>query len=300
MSEGTVAASAPVRERRDSPALSAAKHIILVALLGGMYRRSGWELYQNWTMVDSYYTHGFLVPVISLFFVWKRRRDLAATPAKPCVWGYAWVVGAGVLLLLGDFLGFRVFGQFSFIPMLTGVLLLIHGVGRTKLIWFPLAFLIFMVPIPPSLTQALALRIKLGATESAVIVAKALTLPMVRQGSFIHFGNDHLLIGEVCGGLRSLIALLAFGSLMAYVSKCRAWARVVLLAMSAPIAFVANILRILVLCLVGYFWGSDAAAGWVHDVSGILIFVVAFVLFFALEALLRRRAPQHEVREGVA
>src|SRR5690606_10242402 len=92
---------------------------------------------------------------------------------------------------------------------------------------------------------------------------------------------------SVCGGLRSLIALLAIGTLVAYMSRTYFWARLVLLAMAGPIAIFANVMRIFLLCVVGYFYGAETAAGWVHDVSGYGIFIIAFGLFFGLEALLR-------------
>jgi exosortase len=151
-----------------------------------------------------------------------------------------------------------------------------------------------MIPIPPSMTQSVSLKVKLLATEGAVQMSQFFGLPMVRDGSYIHFKDDFLLVGEVCGGLRSLIALLAFGAIMAYISKTRNWARAAILLMSGPVAVAANISRIFLLCVIGYFYGSEVAAGTVHDVSGILIFVVAFILMFLLEAIFRKIAPARE------
>ncbi len=137
----------------------------------------------------------------------------------------------------------------------------------------------------------MALDIKLFAARCAVTLAEWCTLPMVQDGSTIYFGRDSLLIGEVCGGLRSLIALLAFGSVFAYISQTKPWARWSLLVLAAPIAVVTNVLRIFFLCVVGYFWGSQTAAGIVHDISGYGIFGMAFVAYFLLEMQLRRWAP---------
>ena len=265
--------------------------VAVLAILLVLYWRAGHELYINWTLVDSYYSHGFLVPFVTLAFLWRDRRALRRIPAGCSGWGFLWMAGAACLLVVGDFFGFRVFGHVSLIPMLIGLLLLFQGLGRTRAMWFPLAFLFFMIPIPPSLTQSIALRLKLFAAECAVGLANAVTLPMVRQGSSVYFGDDYLVIGDICGGLRSLIALLALGALMAYVSKTRPWARIVVLLFAGPIAVVANVFRIFLLCVVGHFYGSKIAAGRVHDISGYLIFVVALVLFLALEALLRRVAP---------
>ncbi len=273
------------------------KDILIVGLLVAVYWHAGREIYIGWNLTDSYYSHGFLIPPISLVFLWRDRRNLAALDRSPSAWGYPWVLGALAMMVIGDFLGFKVIAQLSLLPMIAGALLLLHGAPRTKRMWFPIAYLIFMVPIPASLTQSIALKLKLFATECAVQLTSLCTLPVVREGSYVHFGNDQLLVGEVCGGLRSLIALLALGALMAYVSKTRAWARILLLALSGPVAVVTNILRISSLCAVAYFYGSDVAAGKFHDISGILIFVVAFAFFFSVDGLLRRLAPLDSKKE---
>ncbi len=264
---------------------------VIAVLYVVAYARAAYDLYINWTLVDSYYTHGFLVPFISLYFVWRQRNALRAAPGGSSLQGVLWVLGALGLQTFGTFLGFRVFTQISMVVMLTGLSLLLLGKARTRLLWFPIAFLLFMVPIPPSLTQSISLKVKLLATESAVQLANLVMLPMVREGSYVHFGDDKLLVGEVCGGLRSLIALLALGALMAYLSKARAWARIALFILAAPVAIISNVLRIFLLCAVGYFWGSRIAAGTFHDVSGIFIYVVAFACFFLLETLFRRLFP---------
>ena len=277
------------------------KDLLVAALLIVIYRNAFREMRIGWNMVDSYYSHGVLIPFISLFFVWRERAALAAMPRNPSMWGYPWLFGATCMLLLGDFLGFGVISQLSLIPMITGALLLTHGSGRTKRLWFPIALLFFMVPIPTSVTQSFALRLKLVATEAAVRLANLLTLPMVREGSYVHFRDDFLLVGEVCGGLRSLIALLALGAVMAYISKTHWVARCLLFFPIAPIiAVLTNVLRIFALCVVGYFYGSTVAAGTFHDVSGILIFVVAFILFFSLEGFLRKTMPAKEDKETAA
>ncbi len=263
----------------------------ITALLVVLYYRIFRDLHTAWTAVDSYYSHGFIVPPICLYFVWQKRRELMTEPIRSNSIGYVLILSACLMLLASDSLGVRLAGQISLLPMLAGLVLIFFGSRHLALVWFPIVFLAFMIPIPASITQSLSLKIKLLATDSAVRLARLFTLPMVRDGSFVHFGDDKLLVGEVCGGLRSLIALIAFGALMSYISKTRFLARMVILLISGPVAIIANMLRIFGLCVVGYFWGSTIAAGRFHDISGILIFVVAFILLFAIEALLRRLAP---------
>lgn len=263
----------------------------VVVLLAALFYRPVAEMVNTWSLTGSYYTHGFLIPPISAWLVWNKRAEIFKNPVRSDALGYLFVVLSGLMLCGGEFLGFRVFEQAALLPMPIGVLLVLLGRSHVKAMAFPLAFLVFMIPIPPSLTQSIAFNIKILATEGAVFVANLLWLPMLRQGSYIHFKDDHLLIGEVCGGLRSVIALLALGALLAHLSKSRAWARIGLFLMSVPVAIGANIFRIFFLCVVGYIFGSANAGGWVHDVSGILIFVVAFAMFLGLDGFLRRLAP---------
>ena len=292
-------ANAGPANRRD---MALASIILLVTILsiGYMYARVLSIMQGAWNAPDSLYSHGILIPFICLYFVWKKRVELFQSPIYPSGWGFVWIAGALFIhLSTGEFLGFHVAGQLSFVALIVGLVFVYLGRNGARLMAFPLFFLLFMVPIPSSITSSIALKMKLFAAEGAVLLCNGLTLPMVRNGSFIHFVNsqgvsDQLIVGEVCGGLRSLIALLATGVLMAYISKTSNVGKVIIVLMSPPIAVIANVLRIFLLCVVGYFYGSDVAAGKVHDISGWGIFIVAFGLFFALEGQLRRFLPPNE------
>lgn len=248
----------------------------------------------SWEAADSYYSHGFLVPPIAIVLFWIKRKAFLAAPQSSGLFGYVLLVASCLFLLLGDFLGFMVIQQLSFVPMVAALGLIFFGAERIKAVWFPIAFLLAMVPLPGSVTQSVALNLKLFATSLAVDGVQLIGLPMTREGSFVTWDDDRLLVGDICGGLRSLIALLAIGALMAYFSQTRRWAQWIVMLMSAPIAIAANVFRIFLLCVVGYKRGSAFASGEFHDISGVIIFVVAFVLFFTLEALLRRAAPAKE------
>ncbi|MBI2423879.1 MAG: exosortase/archaeosortase family protein [Candidatus Hydrogenedentes bacterium] len=265
--------------------------IMCLVCFAVIYGRESGEMLYNWNMTDSYYSHGFLIPIISFFFVWRSRGELAQLERRPSVLGLVLIAVSGIGLLISNFLGFGIFIQLSMVPMIAGLVLAFLGRDYLRTLWFPIFFLLFMIPLPPSATQAIVLNIKLLATEGAVQLAQLLTYPMIRDGSFVHFGNDKVLVGEVCGGLRSLIALLAFGTLMAYISKTRLSAKIIILLISGPIAIVSNIIRIMFLCVVGYHFGSEYAVGTLHDISGIGIFAVAFAMLFTAEALLRKYLP---------
>jgi len=264
------------------------------ALVVAAFWHSFTDIYHNWNLPDSLYSHAMIIPPISLFFVWRFREKLRSAPLAPSLaTGIPVLLFGCFMLLLGDFLGFMTFVHLALLPVLTGLCLLFLGFHITKLLWFPLSFLFFMIPMPYSLISVISFKSKMIATESAVALGKLMTLNMVQDGSFVYLGSDdRLLVGDVCGGMRSLIALLAFGALMAYISKTRWWARIGIVILSPLVAIAANVARIFFLCVVGYIWGSDAATGIVHDASGIGIFAVAFVLLFGMEGLLRKIAPQ--------
>ncbi len=271
--------------------------LIVLVLFTLIYRRAFGDLWMNWSYDESYYSHGFLIPPISLFFVWRARQDLAKLSLQPANWGYLCLFATCLYLIVAIFLGFRVLEQLSIVPMVFSLILILFGWPYAKRLWFPILFLLFMIPLPASMTQSIVLDIKILATELSVRLAQLFTLPMIRDGSYVHFGDDFLLVGEVCGGLRSLIALLAFGAVMAYISRTRNWARIFIFMISAPVAIISNVVRIFFLCVVGYMYGSENASGKVHDISGILIFAVAFVLLFSLESFLRKVAPARESEE---
>lgn len=269
---------------------------LVTALLVAIYWIPIQQMVTIWGLPDSYYSHGYLIVPISLYLVWRKRAVLSDTPIRHSWLGYPLIFLSVFLLIAGAFFGFSVFEHFSLPLMIAGVLLALLGTGWMAHLWFPVLFLYFMVPIPPSITQSVALALKLTATSGAVFLARLMTLPMIHDGSFVLFGNDKLLIGNVCGGLRSLISMLALGLLMAYFSRCRWWARLLIVGLAGPIAIASNVFRILLLCIVAYFWGSQSAVGLVHDVSGFLMFGLAFALFIAVESLLRKwaRLPQKE------
>lgn len=296
------AAIASVRTAASAPVWAGVSGLIfgisLIGLLGVIYGNLLVRMYNDWGMADSYYSHGYLVLPICLLIIWMKRREFFAAPVSAAPIGYVLILGSMVVLVLQVFLGFAIFGQLTLGPMLIGLCLVFMGVERMKVIWFPIAFMYTMIPIPSSITQGMTFNLKLFAAEVAVKLTQLVGYPMIREGSYIHFGDDTLLVGDVCGGLRSLIALVATGMLVSYFSKTNRVGQWTVLLMSAPIAIAANIARIFMVCIVAYYWGSEFAAGKFHDISGLLIFAVAFVLFFMLEALLRKWLPAAKASPG--
>jgi len=250
------------------------------------WRNRRWSLYDRFVEGESYYTHGPLVLVVSLLIVILliRHTRIPARPSRRAGWI---VLGLGLLVHLASCLArINFISCFAFIGVLAGLILLLWGTAALRRLWFPLAFLAFMVPLPEVSIAQLNFRLKMIAANWGVALANAAGVITERSGNRVFLqGEKSLVIANICNGLRTLISLLAFGALYAYVCRLRGLWRIGLFAMSVPVAVVSNSLRIVALIVVADVWTVEAATGAFHDASGLMIFVLAFGLMFGLERL---------------
>lgn len=282
-------------------------YAIMACLLVVMFWKFAGVISGKWFANNSYYSHGPLIPLVSFFFIWRMRESLAKLPIESSRLGLP-------LLLLGVLV--RIFGAYTRVNFVTGFSLVIILVGMAlylfgkEISWkvlFPLLFLAWMIPLPDVTIIRISFELKTFATEIATRLLPRLGVTVIRQGSELLFwnpntpSNEHrLIIEDVCSGLRSMIALLAFGSIFAYITRANMRHRLELFAASIPCSIIANMMRIIVITIIGYYWGSRFATirkiipnpfgenFTIHDVTGILIFVVAFIGFFTYEKLLNQ------------
>jgi exosortase len=299
------------------------QYALIAGLLVVMFWQHSHGLYYRWFRESSYYSHGFMIPLISLYLIWRKREELAELPAAPSRLGLV-VLLFGACLRLGAAYGkVNIVAGFSLIIILIGLTLLLFGRRVTWKVLFPLAFLCWMVPLPEASITEISFELKTFASEMAARLLPRVGITVERVGSTISFLRpnnevDKLIIEDVCSGLRSMIALLAFGSLFAYVTSCGTRKKLELFAASVPCSIIANMTRIVFITGVAYFFGSSVATSrryipkpfgedfTIHDATGLMIFVVAFVCFFTYERLLNRSAfrlpkaegPQRWVYEG--
>lgn len=258
------------------------------------WHRVGLSLYDRIVKGESYYTHSPLVPLVSLLAaVLLIRHTRIPVKPRPGV-GLAVLISSLVVHLLGCLARVNFVSGFAFIGVLCGLVLVLWGATALRRLWFPIAFLVFMIPLPEVTIASLNFRLKMMAADWGVRLVDLLGVVAARSGNQVYLsGGKSLVIANVCNGLRTLISLLAFGALYTYVCRLRGLWRLGLFAMTIPVAVVSNSIRILSLILVVDAWDVATAVGWYHDFSGILIFVLAFLLMFGLERgilWLRRRA----------
>jgi exosortase len=201
----------------------------------------------------------------------------------------AGLLALGLLMLVVGSVGAELFLQrFSLVVVVAGLVWLILGTALLRELAFPLAFLVFMVPLPAIVLNAVAFPLQLFAAQSATFCMQVGGIPVLREGNTIVLTNTTLEVVEACSGIRSLQALLALGAVYGYFSQKPVWKRWALLFLSIPIAIAANALRVAGTGFLAHFVGAEAAQGFYHSFAGWMVFAVAFVLLLGAGTLLGR------------
>jgi exosortase B len=245
-------------------------------------------------------SHGPMVLGSCIYLFWTLREKLFSEVGRPAP------VAGMFSLLIGLF--FYVIGRsqqvieaegFSQIPVVLGCLLLLLGWKGVRLAWFPLFFMLFMVPLPGALVSAITLPLKQAVSVVAEQVLFMLDYPIARTGVTLAIGQYQLLVADACSGLNSLFTLEALGllymNIMKYQSKTR---NIVLAIMIIPISFVSNVTRVITLVLITYYLGDEIGQGFAHSFAGMLLFTVALVLTYMFDRLLAARFDKEGGQRG--
>ena len=233
-------------------------------------------------------SHGLLVPLVALYFIWQKKDLLNLNDVTSSVWGAIILVFSLALYVL-SFAGGIVFISRSMIVFsLIGLVLFTLGNTIFKIFAFPLFFLIFMVPVPDSILNLVAFPLQLFATNISAFLIKTLSIPVYQEGNMLYFTRTQLEVAEACSGIRSIMALTMLSVIFGYLSNGD-WARKgIILASAIPIAIIANILRVSGTGILAHFFGARVARGFMYEFSGLAVFVFGFVLLFLVYSMLNR------------
>jgi exosortase B len=233
--------------------------------------------------------HGPIILALGLWLIYAKRHAIAALPVQPDI-----ALGTGLLIIgvlmyaLGRTQGMLVFEVLSQHLVLIGLLLMFLGRRALRLIWFPLFFLLFVVPLPGSVVASVTAPLKAAVSAAAATLLHSLGYPVARAGVMLSVGQYQLLVADACAGLNSLFTLEALGllymNLMHYTSVAR---NVTLALLIVPISFIANVTRVLILVLVTYHFGDAAGQGFIHEFAGMVLFIVGLLLILLTDRLLR-------------
>jgi exosortase len=260
---------------------------IIAALLILIYLPTLYDLIVDWS-IDSNYSHGFLVPIISAYLLWKKRKELAALSFSSNRWGLAIMVLGIVFFILGNGASEYFTVRLSLVITIFGLVMYFYGSPLVRHSWFEILFLVFMIPIPYVIYFSATFPMQLLASKITSGILHLIGMSAVRQGNIIHLPNQSLEVAEACSGMRSLVSLLALGAIYAHLTQKRLSAKIILFLSTIPIAVAGNIFRVFITALIVYVSDINVTSEPTHSIMGALVFVIAFILLFIFGAILRR------------
>jgi exosortase B len=229
--------------------------------------------------------HGPIILAASAWLFFQQRGALAALPQARREWPGWLMLAFGLLVYaFGHSQAIIMIDVGSQILVLVGILLLFKGNAGLRLCWFPLFFLVFMMPLPGPLVSAVTTPLKTAVSSVASSLLHLMGYPIGRSGVVLSIGPYLLMVADACAGLNSMFTLEALVLLYMNLMRHQNPVRNVLLALSAiPISFCANIVRVIILVLVTYYFGDEAGQGFVHGFAGMVLFLVALMLTITLD-----------------
>ena len=234
--------------------------------------------------------HGPIVLAISIWLLYRKWSEMmAASEGKPTSAAGWPVLAFGLLLyILGRSQDILLFEIGSLLWVLVAIMLLLRGTAAVKAMWFPLFFMLFMIPLPGVVVDTVTMPMKMAVSYVAEIVLYGVGYPITRSGAILQIGQYQLLVADACAGLHTLFTLEALGLLYLNLVRHESIARNVTLAVFiVPISFTANVIRVMVLTLITYHLGDAAGQGFLHGFAGMVLFISALLLIIGVDSLLR-------------
>lgn len=246
--------------------------------------------------------HGPIVLFVVIYLVWIERKFFfgkSSDSKRQPVLGWLMFLFGIFLYIVGRSQDILLFDIGSQIPIFIGILLITRGFSALRAFWFPLFFLVFMIPLPGVLVDAVTMPMKIAVSYVAEFILYNLGYPMARTGVILQIGQYQLLVADACAGLHTLMSLEALGLLYLNIVKSSSVFRNITLAiLIIPISFTANVIRVITLTLITYYFGDEAGQGFMHGFAGMLLFVVALMLIIWIDSLLQFIEKKWRVRVG--
>jgi exosortase len=263
---------------------------VISLLMLALYFRIGIKLVIDWYNIADY-SHGFLVPLFSLFLLWDKRTEIGATPVTPS-WGGVPVVLVGLVILIFGTYGVDLFtSRFSFVVMLVGLVWTFFGRAMLRTVLFPLLVLLLGIPFPAIIFNQITFPLQLMASQVAAMILPVLGVPTLQEGNVIQLPVMKLEVAEACSGIRSLMSLFTLAVFYGYFLEKTTTRRVILALASIPIAVAANVARIVGTGLCVQYWDPSKALGFFHEFSGWVMFLVSLACLYLVHRAMAIMTP---------
>jgi exosortase len=256
------------------------------AIVALLYGTNFSKLWSDWRS-DVNYSHGILVPCGFFWMLWLRRKELANAEVSPQPWALLIVILALVQLAAGTWGAENFVAHSSLLLLLSGITLYLFGSGVLRLVAFPIAWLLFMIPLPAIIFYSITFPLQLLASKLALRILDLLHVPAVCEGNVLYLANFTAGVAEACSGIRALISMLAFAVLIGYLLSLSLRSRCMLGIAAVTIALGMNAVRVVGTGLVGNYLGEQWAEGFFHTFSGWLLFIGTLGLMLGVVHILR-------------
>jgi exosortase len=256
--------------------------LLIVAVLLALYGPVIQGLLINWYQ-DPDYSHGFFVPLLSTYLLWRKRAELRSLPPRPSWYGLLIVLAALGLLFLGS-LGAELFlTRIALVSTLAGLVIYFLGWPTLRSISFPLGLLLLMIPLPALVYNEIVFPLQFVASSFATKALETLNLfPVLREGNILVLPQNRIEVVEACSGIRSLMSLITLAVCYGYFAERNRYIRMALVLLVVPLAVISNGLRVVGTAALTYYRGPEAVEGFLHSFSGWAIFILATCLLLVI------------------
>jgi len=264
--------------------------IILTSLIGGMYFDAISELVTRWNSQEEY-SHGYFIPLVVLYFIYRKRDLILQEEAKPTYSGIFLVILSLLMLIIGELSAIYIISQYSFLILIIGLVLTFFGKRVTSLMFVPIVIGAFAIPLPYFIESDLTWRLQILSSELGVSIIRFFDIPVFLEGNIIDLGIYKLQVVEACSGLNYLYPLMSFGFIVAYIYRAPFLYKSIVFLSTIPITILMNSVRIGIVGVLVSYGGIDMAEGFLHYFEGWLIFMTCIGLLFVETWILTKLIP---------
>lgn len=267
-------------------------HIIIWILVVILYSPTFWKLYQaRWETID--YTHAYFILPISLWLTWRNRLkiiEFAKYKTQEKSFFRFLILLIGILMFIfSSWQDYFFIIALSLIPLLFGLVSFLYGREVTKILTFPILYILLLVPPPLGVLDSITLPMRHGSSFLTEKILSFLNYPITREGLLLTIGYNDIFMGQPCSGFRSLITMFSLVLVYVYISKGSLNKKLILTSFIIPFTLIGNLIRVITLCLITFYFGEEVGQGFFHNFSGIMVFVITILGVIGFESILDRR-----------
>ena len=245
------------------------------------------NLFQTWLASDDN-SHGLLILPLSLYVVWNHRNEIKNANIIPGRGGIFFVTTATMLYLFGHLARISTISNLSFILAIWAVVWSLFGKEIFRILFFPMAFLLLMIPVPSQFYSMATIPLQLIVTKFSALIISLCDISVLREGNLLHLPHQSLQVVQACSGLRSLMVLVTLCAIFAYLTMTSNFLRSILVVSSVPAAILVNIVRVVSMVLFFQLWNLDLSKGMAHTIFGVVIFFWALMIIILFRGILAK------------